>query len=104
LCCKSTRVTLITLSPHPFDSTFGGFALISIFAQTLGCLIALPLNVSQGSIIVTNNVLYPASHSSILGILDIINCTISRVWNYVKSFANYSSSTTFSSSFCCMAN
>lgn len=44
LCCKSIRATLFTLFPHPFNSTFGGIALIDSLAQILGHLIALPIN------------------------------------------------------------
>jgi hypothetical protein len=66
---------LIALSPHPSGST------------------------SEGSITTTYNVLYPTCYSSILDILGIVYCTIFGVWNCATSFANCTSSTTFSFSF-----
>jgi hypothetical protein len=68
-----------TLSPHPFGSTSGGSALIGSLVQTLDRFITLLATAFQGSIIVTNGVLYLAGHSFVLGILGMVYCTISRV-------------------------
>jgi hypothetical protein len=88
LCCISTRVTLFALFSHPFGSMSRGIVFIDNFVQILGCLIALPINVFQGSIIVANNILYLTSHSFIMGILDIMYYIICGVWNYVASSHN----------------
>jgi hypothetical protein len=40
----------------------------------LNNFIALPINVSWGSITIADGVLYLTSHSYVLGILDIIYC------------------------------
>lgn len=74
VCCKYARITLITLSYHPFGLTFGGFAFIGSLAWTLNNFIALPINVSWGSITIADGVLYLTNHSYVLGILDIIYC------------------------------
>ncbi len=57
------------------SKVFGVATLIDILVHTLGHFIALSMNVSQGSIIVVDDVLYLASHSSILGILVMVCCT-----------------------------
>jgi hypothetical protein len=96
-------VTSSALFPHPFGSTFKGSTFIGNFIQTLGCLIALSMNVSWGFIIAMDNILYLASCSSVLGILGMVCCNFSRVWNCFASLANGSSpSITFLSSFCYM--
>jgi len=44
LCCKYVGVIVITLPPHPFGSTSGGFSfIVSKLIRTLGRLIALLL-------------------------------------------------------------
>ncbi len=96
-------VTLNALSPHPFRSTFGGFAFISNLTQTLGCLIALLMNASWGSIIVTNNILYLTRHSFILGILSLVYCTFLGISSFVTSLMNISSPFTPNFCFHCVA-
>ncbi len=89
--CKSTRVSLIALSPHPSGSIVGGIALNNILLWILGCFIVLPINVSQASIIVVDGIMYLISRSFILGILNIIYCTFSRMWNYITLSNNCNS-------------
>ncbi len=72
LCCKSTRVTLFALFSHPFGSMSKVIVFIDNFVHILGRLIALPINVFQGSINVANNIMYLTSHSFIMGIIDIM--------------------------------
>jgi hypothetical protein len=74
--------------PLPFGSTSRGFTFIGNIFQTLNYFIVLLLNVSQGSIIVTNGVLYLVGHSFVLGILSMVYCTLSGVWNYIASLVN----------------
>jgi hypothetical protein len=69
-------LTLFALSPHISSSMSKGIVVIDSFSWILGHLIALLINVSQGSIIITNNIMYLASHSSIMGILDIVYSTL----------------------------
>lgn len=85
------RVTFNELSPHPSNSTFKDIAFNDNLFQILGRLIALLVNVSWGSIITIDNVLYLGGHSSILGILDTMHYIFSGVWNYVASFNIYDS-------------
>jgi hypothetical protein len=101
---RSIGVTFIAPSPHPFGSTCGGFAFICSLVRRLGCLMSLIVNVSRGSIITTNDVLYLTSHSSVLGIFGVVYYIFFGVWKCPTSFANYnSSSITFFFSFYCMA-
>lgn len=96
--CIFTRVTLIALFPHPFGSTFGGITFNNSF-QILGSPITLPTNVSRGSIIAIDNILYYACHFFLMGILNPLYCIIFEVWNFIASFNIYGSiSSKFSSS------
>jgi len=98
--CKFARVTMFALSPHPYGSMFEGTTFINSLIQILNHLITLPINVFWSSIIIVNDVLYLVSHSSILGILDMVYYIIFGMWNYAASFNSWSSSyTTFSFSF-----
>jgi hypothetical protein len=88
------------LFPHPFDSTSRTIAFINSLIWILGCFIALLVNVSRGSIIVVNSILYPTSRSFILGVHDMVYYIIFGVWIFLALFSNgISSSTTFSFSF-----
>lgn len=89
--CKSAKVSLIALYPHPSGSIFGSTALNNILLWILGCFIVLLVNVSQGSMIVVNGIMYFTSCSSIMGILNIVYCTFSRMWNYITLSNNYNS-------------
>jgi hypothetical protein len=60
------------LFPHPFGSTSRGSTLIGSLASTLDHLIILLVNVSRGSIIVADDVLYFEGRSYVLGILDMV--------------------------------
>jgi hypothetical protein len=74
--CISTKVTLITLSPHPFGLTFGNTIFDNNLFQILGRPIALPTNVLQGSIIARDDILYYAGDFCVMGILDPLYCII----------------------------
>ncbi len=88
-------------SPHPFNSTFGGFTFIGSLTRTLVHLITLQMNAFRGSITIANGYLYLASCYSILGFLGIVYYILSRIWNYTALFTNcISFAITFFSSFC----
>ncbi len=67
---------MFALFPHPFSSMSGGIVIIDNISWILGHLIPLRINISQGSTIITNNVMYLASHSSTMGIFYIIYYTL----------------------------
>jgi hypothetical protein len=97
--CISTKVTLITLSPHPFGLTFGNTIFDNNLFQILGRPIALPTNVLQGSIIARDDILYYAGDFCVMGILDPLYCIIFGVWTFTTLFNIYNSiSSKFSSS------
>jgi hypothetical protein len=81
-----------------------GFVLIGNFTQILGYFIALQVNASSGSITTIDNIMYPIGCSFVLVINDIVYCIIFEMQNYIASFTiDKSSSTTYSSSFRCIA-
>ncbi len=76
------------MSFHLFSSTFKGTTFNDSFFWILGHINALPINVCWGSIIVTNIILYPTSHSSVMRVFYIVYYTLFIVWNCATSSNN----------------
>ncbi len=64
---------------HHFGSTLECITFNDNHFWILGCFIALPINVSLGSMNVIDGIMYLARCSSVLGIFDIIYCIFSRM-------------------------
>jgi hypothetical protein len=64
--CRSIKITMFALSSHASSSMSINITFIDNFTQILGCFIAIPINVSRGSISIVDGVLHPIGCSFVL--------------------------------------
>lgn len=75
----------MALFPQTFGSNFDASPSKNKRFQLLGHLYALQVNVSCGSKLIVESILYLVGHSFVLGICDIVGCTQLCVKNYIVS-------------------